>query len=588
MRGNVYVHKPYLGTNTASLKDSNDPAPDFVNWKLALDGAVHRGSYSTGSHSRSRARTPSQGHSARAERMPQRAAPPPLPQPRFTARKSQVTPQPQLRTGPLSLAPWEAKAVQVYRGLRRCRRQYGTTAPSFSTSDVRVASPGNAWREQPQEEVQEAASESVVAPSLVPMIASALDTCAQWEPCRVREVCCPDHPTGSCYVPPALMLQYFLRIGYPLQVSRVDPAFRAQTMADRGAQTYTALLISAAQQTVRWFHGGGTMDDTPDASPPSLDFLPSVLGQMVMSHHMSVRTAAIWVVRVCVGFMTAESNRLAEERHLRDGKSRSTVPDWPLSQTCMENIRLLAQVMRDAVYRLQGNALPTVRLDERVPTRHGLRLHVGEEEDEEDGSSGNSDDGGAPEVSEYAAGGMPPSTTREGEDDEWKYFHLLVLQQAVSLLVRGCLIDPPPASSERTGGRSDDRDGGEAMRSDIPALPPPAAPDAALLPLPSSSCAVLQGLRQLIFFIRAQYNLYAPDRLYCRTDLDGRSAFFAPVYPNGPTPPWPELNSEKRVLHRIEKQWVAFAEATVPRVSNILTTNNYRYIPAIAGALSIR
>ncbi|KPI86274.1 hypothetical protein ABL78_4657 [Leptomonas seymouri] len=581
MHSHAHFHSPYFLHKAPMPTEPKAEAASFCNWKLTLDGAAYQNSCSNSC--RGSAKMPSQGQRTRAERLPQRV--PPLP--RTAARERHGAPQQQQQqqsSDPLSLTPWEAKAVQVYRGLRRSR-QCVITALTSATSDKGVTSQRSSLKDHVREGPRDASEELAVALSIVPMLVSAFPSSVRRNQCHKNMVSSPDTSNPLSALPQALVLQYFLHIGYPLQVTRAGPALGALNGAGGRCQAYTTLLITAAEHVVRWFHSGGLTEHAPGACAPprtlSLDLLPDVVKQMVVAHHMSVHTAALWVVRVYVGLMTSEGDRYVEEQHRLYGKSRSAVPAWPLSPTCLENIHLLAETMRDAVYRLQGNVLPMVHLDERA-TCQGLNGSLGAKEDDEGGHY-SIDNNRAPGVGEDGAVRTSPSKA-SAEREEWKYFHLLVLQQAFSLL-RGCLADPTHASEHCTKGPCSHHNGAESLRS--VQLEAPTADLVALRPSVSTSYTVLEGLVRLVYSMRIKYDLYASARLYRRTDREGKSAFFTPTRARGIFPQWPELSSEKRVMHVLEKQWVAFAEAAVRDLGD-LVLNYLRFVPLLTAALEIR
>jgi hypothetical protein len=562
-----------LDNPSESVTNRTSPDPEstgrdagYSSWRLALDGEARQS-------------TPGNTRASRG-----------------AAEQSESTSTPQLNADNFTLSSWERCAIGIYRSLRLNRRVVpATTVMTKRTifSEGQRAVQRNA-APQRRGDPQETVCALTVSPSMLPMLASVFAPSLHFNEAAsaVATTSTPSHDVGDATVfyprqPLVPLLDYYLQIGYPLQLSRTRYATATTSSAGNSScDAFTSLLAKAADRLVKWFSAAWhtttvvTGDITPSiriAAPHSrtLALLPDVVKQTVLAHRMSPRTAATWVVRVFVGLMHAESARLAQERHVLYGESLSVVPAWPLSPGTMARIRVCAEVMRDAVYGLQGGVLPVVRLDERIAVRMGMDTGV-----EAEGNDINDD------LATVAAAHPRACMETQRSKEEWNFFHLLVLQEAISLLLRGCLAGTSQARVNDTA--ADDSLGGyngrEIVRSDI-RLPP--VDRGHLLPSASSSYTVLEGLVRLALHMRLKYDACAPARLYHRTNANGQSAFFTPTYDFDSMPPWPHMESEQRVLHAVERRWVAFTLRATRQIAEI-AMNYSRFVPTLVFVLEIR
>lgn len=421
----------------------------------------------------------------------------------------------QKRPNTVSLTPWEEAAVKMYRGIRGFHQQQ-LTANATETSATKAA----------------------MLKSLLSTLSTAFPFAADaGRDVRGVHAYLQDKLSAKEAVPRARMLEYFMRVGYPMRVSTDSSASGVVDARGDGAIAYTALLVKAAEQTVRWFYHADTDRDTFAAclsaldsatvprDEPSFTLLPDILQQMVAVHLMSPRTAARWVVRVCVGLLHSESNRRAEERHYCDGVPRGTLPKAPLPWDYLEVLCLCAKATAAAVWRLQDCALPPVHVDEPGGS-------VGDEASDGKGGGNAGPDGAV--VAPFPLATMETSANWK----EWKYIDLLVTQEAILLLLSGCRSTEIRDSERRAAAEKGSGSDSEKRAAPCHAAPPVQSNRVTVFPRFDSSFFILEGLAMLAFCVRNMDKYRIP-------------------------------GGERPAQHRSEVQWAAFAECVVRRLNDL-------------------
>ncbi|KAG5499068.1 hypothetical protein GH5_03770 [Leishmania sp. Ghana 2012 LV757] len=456
--------------------------PPFTSWGLVLDGDVWHDALTNGTCS-----TTQQRSVRRPTRLPSRGGPVASIAAAVAVREADSSSggRTDIDRGAV-LDDWERSAVDLYREIRRHRREGAKR--SRNGASMRDSAPAGS-RLDASDAALPSPYSALMGTAFPHLLGGPLAPPGPVPPNLAYD--CPAAPPLPWSAP--LLLHFFLAIGYPM---------RLPCSAETASASYSAALVAAAQETVAWFeNSSAAVADTAlskIAGPVhrfGAHLLSDVAQQMVAAYRMTPATAAAWLLRVYVGLMAPHA---AKEYDIQgsiaaDHGFESSLPDPGLPPVfCMEGIWHWAYAMCAAVYHLQTS----------TRAARETSLHASEKSSE----STVRDRPGEKTV--------PQQPMQALADDHfssnvgWRLFALTVLQQTTTLILRGCFNtasgSATNASEDPTGSESWEKNAARAERKEDAVGTQSWSPVASetVLPAVPTSRVVVEGLACFALLVR--------------------------------------------------------------------------------------